>query len=115
MGTNYYAVKSKPTTREPIHIGKSSLGWMFLFQAQNEVWDDPPVAWHSFDELKTWLKKYVVEEGSYVILDEYDEVISYDDFISMVEEKQKADRNNPENFEFCENVNGYRFMDQEFC
>ena len=31
MGTNYYAVKNKPTVSSPIHIGKSSMGWKFCF------------------------------------------------------------------------------------
>lgn len=36
MGTNYYAVKKKPTIAEPLHIGKSSCGWKFLFHEVNK-------------------------------------------------------------------------------
>lgn len=36
MGTNYYAVKNRPTVCSPIHIGKSSSGWLFLFHEQND-------------------------------------------------------------------------------
>ena len=39
MGTNYYAVKSKPTVRNPIHIGKSSMGWRFNFHRVDK-WDN---------------------------------------------------------------------------
>lgn len=115
MGTNYYAVKSEPTTSEPIHIGKSSLGWMFLFHEQHDLWNDPPIEWHSFDELKAWLERYVVQENKYVILNEYDEEVDYYGFIDMIEEKQRVDRNNPDNFKYCENINGYRFTDNDFC
>ena len=59
-----------------------------------------------------WLYKYTVESGSYVIIDEYDEVISFEDFIKMVEDKQLEE--NPDNFKYNKNVNGYRFADGEF-
>lgn len=115
MGTNYYAVRTRPTMCEPIHIGKSSAGWMFLFREQHEMWNDPPVIWHSFTELNNWLKEYVVEKKLYAILNEYDEEISYEEFIKMVERKQVLDKNNEENFCYCKNIGGYRFADNEFC
>ena len=32
MGTNYYAVRKRPSLYDrTIHIGKSSVGWLFLF------------------------------------------------------------------------------------
>ena len=52
MGTNYYAVSKKPTVAEPIHIGKSSAGWTFAIQEQN----NPPAVWHSYGEVMQWLK-----------------------------------------------------------
>ena len=48
----------------------------------------------------------------YIILDEYDEKISYDDFFKMVEEKQSEE--NPDNFSNCANINGYRFSYRDF-
>lgn len=118
MGTNYYAVKRKPTISEPIHIGKSSVGWLFLFQYQNErMWDEIPCVWNNYDQVKEWLKKYTVGENApYVIINEYDEIISYDDFIDLVDTKQKEERNqkNPDNFEYCDNVDGYRFAKGDF-
>ena len=64
-----------------------------------------------------WLKKYTVDSSEFVIIDEYDEIISYDDFIDLVESKQKDEqcRKNPDNFSYCRNVDGYRFSDSEFC
>ena len=117
MGTNYYAVKNRPTTRDPIHIGKSSIGWLFNFQAHNETWETPPVVWNTFNQVMDWLKKYTVDSSEFVIIDEYDEIISYDDFIDLVESKQKDEqcRKNPDNFSYCRNVDGYRFSDSEFC
>lgn len=117
MGTNYYAVRKRPTTDTPIHIGKSSSGWLFLFQTQNDQWNDPPVVWNTFNQVKEWLHKNTVEENSYVIINEYDEVISYDDFVEMVEAKQKDEHclSNEDNFVYSKNVDGYRFSDDEFC
>lgn len=113
MGTNYYAVKNRPTTCDPIHIGKSSIGWKFHFQLQNEPYNEPPVIWNTYDQVYEWLYKNTVENDKYVIMDEYDSIISFDEFIQEVEEKQKE--NNPDDFSWpCRNVNGYRFSDGDF-
>ena len=56
MGTNYYAVRTRPTTDEPIHIGKASLGWKFLFQAMDEKYNEPPVVWNTYDQVYEWSK-----------------------------------------------------------
>ena len=113
MGTNYYAVKNRPTTEKPIHIGKSSIGWRFHFQTQNEKWNDLPVVWNTYDQVYEWLYKNTVENDKYVIINEYDEIISFEEFIHLVEEKQKI--NNPGDFIYARSVNGFRFSDEEFC
>lgn len=113
MGTNYYAVRTRPTTDEPLHIGKASIGWKFLFQAMDEVYNEPPAVWKTYDQVYEWLYKYTVESNEYVIIDEYDTVISFDDFIKLVEEKQCE--NNKDDFTYAKNVNGYRFCDCWFC
>lgn len=117
MGTNYYAVRTRPTVEEPIHIGKSSLGWLFHFQRQNEVWHDPPVAWNTYNQVKDWLKKYTVESNEYVIINEYDQVFSYDEFINLVDAKQNDPLSlaNEDNFYYgVDNVDGYRFGSEWF-
>ena len=115
MGTNYYVVPNRPSIAEPIHIGKSSMGWMFLFQDADEPSRDVPVVWHSFEELNEWLRTNVLHpSGEYVIMNEYDEIVSYHDFIDMVERKQEQFKDNPDNFTYCRNVNGYRFEEREF-
>ena len=113
MGTNYYAVRTRPTTDEPIHIGKTSIGWKFLFQAMDEKYNEPPVVWNTYDQVYEWLYKHTVESNDYVIIDEYDETISFDDFIKLVEEKQNE--SNKDDFTYARNVNGYRFTDGWFC
>lgn len=117
MGTNYYVVRNRPTTQSPVHIGKSSIGWFFNFQTQNERWYEPPIVWNTFKQVKEWLKKYTVDSKEYVIIDEYDEIISMDDFLEMVERKQNDPHaiENPDNFTYSKNVDGYRFTDDDFC
>ena len=90
---------------------------MFNFQTQNDTWNEPPVIWNTFTQVKAWLKKYTVDSKDYVIMSEYDEIISFDDFVAMVEAKQKDEHNlkNKDNFTHARNVDGYRFSDGEFC
>lgn len=109
MGMNYYCVKKTPSCREPIHIGKSSFGWLFLFN-DNEYW-------HTYPQVKTWLQENVVaEDGEYVIIDEEDKIITYEELINKIDEKQKDPRNlsNPDNFSNAKNIDGYRFSSGYF-
>lgn len=114
MGINYYAVKNRPTICGPIHIGKESAGWMFLFREYDEFWIEPPIVWHSFDDVKKWLDTYVGEKKTYIIMNEYDEQVSLQDFYEMVDMKQKRDSDNSDNFMYVKNINGYRFSEQDF-
>ena len=103
MGTNYYAVKKKPSlANEPLHIGKSSAGWKFSFQGyQDEL---------NIKSIEDW--KDFLKNNDVVILNEYDEEVSYDDFFELVEKKQEE--NNPDDFKYSVNVNGYRFTFSDF-
>lgn len=61
---------------EVVHIGKSSVGWKFLFNHND---------WQYFtniEEMKEWLKDQEIES-------EYGKVISFEDFWEMVEKKQE--------------------------
>ena len=111
MGTNYFLVKNGPTTREPIHIGKSSCGWLFHFHVVNEPYNEPPIVWNTYNQVKDTLKQLTVDSNNYVIMNEYDEIVSYNDFIDLVDYKQSDEFNksNPDNFSNCRNVDGYRF------
>ena len=43
MGTNYYLVNNRPSIDSGLHIGKSSVGWRFLFHKPS-LWDvDKPL------------------------------------------------------------------------
>lgn len=112
MGTNYFVVSTKPTVCHPIHIGKSSAGWKFLFH-RVDVWDN----YFSNDPLNTFpqWKKFLEEQtasGNIVIMNEYDEVVSLDEFLALVERKQKE--NNSDDFTYSDNIDGYRFESGEF-
>lgn len=109
MGTNYYLVKNKPSIDSGLHIGKSSIGWRFLFRKPS-IWEaDKPL--NTFEQWRDYLKE-TTESGTHVVMNEYDEIVSLDDFLKLVEMKQKEDRTDM--FEYCENVNGYRFAKGEF-
>ena len=104
MGMNYYAVKNRPSCYEPIHIGKSSFGWLFHFE-ENEYWS-------SYPEVKKWLQENTIgPDSEYVIVNEEDEIVSYEDLIAKIDQKQSDPKNleNPDNFTYCNNVDGYRF------
>lgn len=109
MGTNYYLVKNKPSISEPLHIGKSSIGWRFLFNKPS-IWEiDVPL--NTFEAWRDYLKEQT-NNGTHVIMNEYDEIVDYDWLMKLIESKQKE--NNPNMFEYCENVNGYRFASGGF-
>ena len=112
MGTNYYAVKNKPTTLRPIHIGKSSMGWKFCFHRvdkwENYISDEPL---NTFPQWKKFLEEQAAA-GNIIIMNEYDEVVSLDEFLALVESKQKE--NNPDDFTYSDNIDGYRFESGEF-
>ena len=117
MGTNYYAVRRKLTLEEPIHIGKSSAGWLFAFQSINEAWRDIPVVWNTYNQVKEWLYKYASKPDSpYAILDEYDREVSFEEFVKMIDEMQKDPKRlkNSDNFTHGKNIDGYRFYDEDF-
>lgn len=117
MGTNYYAVSKKPTVSEPIHIGKSSMGWLFCFQEQRITWGEYPIEWHTYEQVKKWLKEHTTgKNATHVILDEYDNKVTFKEFFELVDIKQKDPHNlkNPDNFSYSKNVNGYRFSEGDF-
>ena len=109
MGTNYYAVKKKPSLyKRNIHIGKSSAGWLFLFRDNEEF--------HTYPQFKKWLENNV-DTGEYILFNEYNEEITKEELLNLIDRKQKDERNlsNPENFYYdVKNIDGYRFTDRDF-
>lgn len=92
MGTNYYAVTEKNKCEccnrsdiQKVHIGKKSYGWAFNFHGHrlgqyNGDWFNGDVIQNltSWAEYKEWLK-------TQKIVNEYDEDVSYDSFVQLVE------------------------------
>lgn len=109
MGTNYYLVKNRPSIESGLHIGKSSAGWRFLF-CKPPIWETGKPL-NTFEQWRDYLKE-TTEAGTHIIMNEYDEVVSYEWLMELIESKQTEDR--LDMFEYCENVNGYRFSDREF-
>lgn len=109
MGTNYYAVRKEPCLyNREIHLGKSSAGWLFLFQEHDEI--------HTFPQFVKWLENNV-DTGEWVLFDEYNKQITKEWLLELIEYKQKDIRckNNPDNFSYgFKNIDGYRFSDSEF-
>lgn len=109
MGTNYYLVKNRPSINGGLHIGKASYGWRFLFHKPS-IWDvDKPL--NTYEQWRDYLTE-TTESGTHVIMNEYDEIVSLKKFINIVERDQS--NNSHDMFEYCENVNGYRFASGEF-
>ena len=77
MGTNYYlhigpcGECGRP--KEVIHIGKSSMGWTFSFHGTEEI--------RSYQD---WIK--FIEKTGGIIRDEYNEVMSLEEFKEWVKE-----------------------------
>ena len=108
MGTNYYAVKKKPSLyNRTIHIGKSSAGWLFLFHDNDEF--------HTYPQFKKWLENNV-DTGEYILLDEEEQEITTNKLLEIIDKKQNDSHNlnNPDNFINAKNVDGYRFTDGDF-
>lgn len=106
MGTNYYIIrKANRETKKKfhemidkeqfeelqnelyrfekkskIHVGKSSCGWKFLFDANNFQYYDK-----NEESVWKWLK-----DNESDLYNEYGEKISFDDFKEMVESKQNG-------------------------
>ena len=113
MGTNYYAVKKEPTVCHPIHIGRASAGWRFLFHIV-DAWDNY-ISNEPLNTFPNW-KKFLEEQtanGNIVIMNEYDEIVELNYLLELIESKQSED--NPDNFTWSDNIDGYRFTDGEFC
>lgn len=87
MGTNYYVKAKAPCSccgrgYEDLHIGKASGGWQFLFAPYPEL---------GLTSWKAW-RKFLANEAE--IKNEYDQDISFSEFVFQVEQKQVVDKLN---------------------
>lgn len=113
MNKSYYVVKNRPSIAEPIRIGRDFQDKLFCFTTRNQAWHIPPITWNTFNQIKQWLKKYTVDSDEWIIIDDDDNPLSYDEFVALVEAGQSdaARAGNKDNFYKCRNVDGYRFDD----
>lgn len=99
MGTNYYLNTDfcpccgKP--RQTIHLGRASHGWKFLFHKQQRIFN-----------YKTFCE--AINNG--IIEDEYGRQLSKDDLIDIIGCFQ-----NGKDHEEVEIIDGYDFLDRDFC
>jgi hypothetical protein len=85
MGTNYYVhtpacanACEHCSASERLHLGKSSIGWRFGFQAEED--------WTREQAYGLWLER--AKSGE--IRDEYGETITLDDLLALIERKQEG-------------------------
>jgi len=97
MGCNYYlrldVCKCCDRPADTYHIGKSSVGWPFLF--------NPRLS--SYEEWKTWIN---CEDNE--IEDEYHNIVNKDAFFTLVEAK----KNQPTHYTVEEDMNRNEFRDE---
>lgn len=94
MGTNYYF--ERVDLNKKWHIGKSSYGWEFHFEAQPELDVYSSTQWIKYikDGLSQTSWKMYAPTSKYNcrIVNEYDEEVLFEDFMKIVltEERQKG-------------------------
>ena len=108
MGVNFYALDDKcrccnqrlpeASQMTSIHLGKSSMGWKFTLQLNGKKY------YKNWLEMKGWLV-------GRKILDEYQKIISLEEFVEWVESRQ--DTKNPVDIGYIV-IDGYNFLDHEF-
>lgn len=119
MGTNYY-FKIKDIRKKEIekhltniekdlldldfrlHIGKSSVGWTFTFQATRY--------YRSYKEL---LDFYEENKNSLMIVNEYEEPVDIEKFKDIVEYKRNEENNHTKYVENDEEYGQYSYLDDE--
>lgn len=58
---------------DPIHIGKASVGWQFLFASNDSYYED------TRDSIESFIRK-AVKHGTYCLEDEYGQSMTPDEF-----------------------------------
>lgn len=94
MGTNFYLYREN---KEPLHLGKQSCGWRFLFHKTDEI--------QNFNDFKEVLK-------TGYIMDEYKQIWSIEDLLKLIKGRQ-FDKKHTDNQ--IEHIDGCDFLNGEFC
>lgn len=96
MGTNYYTKKRNKN----MHIGKSSMGWQFLFQGYKEF---------NLNSKEDWIKYLIRYKKK--IYNEYDEEVSLEEFKEMIVFKSPYNKLLLSHYDECEKSNRL----EEYC
>lgn len=102
MGTNYYhytVLCEHCGSEERVHIGKSSIGWQFLFRGYEDI--------RSLDD---WMKRFA---AGGVIRDEYGKEWAPENFRDFVERKRSEPNRDTYLTEWVDQQ-GYAFTLREF-
>jgi hypothetical protein len=118
MGTNYYLQKkvNRDGRRRDVHICKTSYGWYPHLQGytHNSPGEYPIIT--SWFDWKRFLRQEIKRNDG-LIFNEYDELLSFDEFLSAIEGWQKtaaaSDWRNPFNFENRKELNPYGLSPEE--
>lgn len=108
MGTNYY-LKSKPCEtcyhcQSELHIGKSSMGWKFLFKLHHH-----PLNIYCYQDWLIHLK-----DIKKVIYNEYNEKIEFEQLLDLIEKKRNGKSQANLDSYFYQDEEGYDFCSNEF-
>ena len=105
MGTNYYlksnACKECGHCQSEKHIGKSSIGWKFLFRSHFQIQD--------FDE---WVEE--LNDPFKLIYDEYGRKITLEKFLDLVNNTSQLKSHVGLDTYIYEDNKGYEFRRNEF-
>ncbi len=118
MSVNYYLVFNECSDckrSDRLHIGQSAAGWQFCFRAYPNIYDSHGkdlVNALEADRLQTYLAwKSILKKHR--IVNEYGEVVSYEDFISKVEASQGGQSYPASDTDYLD-MEGYSMCSVEF-
>lgn len=120
MSVNYYIRKVDPIEVRPeFHIGKRSYGWKPLFETYHS---DMPYT-YGVDVGRPYIDrvsdiKALVESGEWEIIDEYDEVVTYEQFIDHMDTDYDVETERKSHMgvglgAYC-GIDGREYTDEEF-
>lgn len=105
MGTNYYLIckqcEKLDAACKPIHIGKSSVGWNFIFRSYEKI-----------TTIEDWLE--ILESKTNKIVNEYDEIIENNELISIVLKRNNKNVDGLEEGRFFLDSKGFSFCKVDF-
>lgn len=112
MGTNYYAKVKDAPALEPLHIGKSSGGWEFLWRAHPELGLESVTQWRKFLD-HPWVEIYT----------DYGSPVTLTAFTNCATEKHPSKKDQIKEAELdhwmlrrmWRDSAGFPFADYEFC